>query len=163
MTVPVLRACRLTLVSVTLMLAATACATDSTTEDGTQDANVAGTWKGSILLTAAGENQSYPQIFVLNQSGATVTGMANFDPPDPNDAGTLTGTVAGSRLTFHITYASTPGVDDCGNYPVNGTATIDGGMMTITGGSATDCQGDGHGGHTRLTSYTFAGGTLTRQ
>jgi hypothetical protein len=140
---------------------AAACDSSSTGTETETDASVVGTWKGTVLVTG-GDQNAYPQILKLSQTGTAVTGTADYDPPDPDDVGTLTGSVSGSTFTFHIKYKSTPGIDDCGNYPVDGSAKIDGNKMTVTGGTAFECEGDGHGGHSTLVNLTLTGGTLTK-
>lgn len=96
--------------------------------------DVTGSWTGSSI---AGGN-SYPNTFSLVQRGTQVTGSAIAG----TSPGVITGSINGSRLTFHSEYPSI-------NYSSDATAITDGRTMS---GTFLDSQG---------TSGTFSAQNLT--
>jgi hypothetical protein len=148
------------IVSLIAVAGVAACGGYSSTDYVANNANLTGTWKGNLTATEGTQNATFAVTLALTQSGANLSGTAVYT--DNNDTNGITGTVSGSKITLHQV-ASASASDDCDKYPIDFGGTVNGTTMLITTVSGSDCQGDGHGGHSSLTPITAVSGSLTKQ
>ena len=146
------------------VLIAACSGSDTTGTDTSQSINVAGKWRVAFIGNEAGQTVNFTGIMNITQNGANLTGTTDDDPHQTNTTlGSLTGTMSGTTMTVHA-FGTGSTQDDCNKYPFDFTAEIatSGATGTLKGGTGTDCQGDGKGGHSKLTAVTITGGTLTK-
>jgi hypothetical protein len=143
-----------------LAMAATACGGYSTTDYVGGNANLTGTWKGNLTATEGTRSATFAVTLSLTQTGGNVSGTAVYS--DNSGTNAITGTVDGSRIALHQVAPVSPS-DDCDKFPVDFGGTVNGSTMLFTTVSGSDCQGDGHGGHSSITPITGISGSLTKQ
>lgn len=136
------RTCVLSLV-VVATLACGDSATGPTTIGSPAALNLAGTWTGVIGMPQSGN--SIRATWTASQTGLSVTGPIALTRPSDNIAfaGTLAGTLSGTRLllTYTIPRGNVPGFADCS---MSGTGSADASTATILGTltiTYTNCQG----------------------
>jgi len=116
-----------------------------------------GTWQGAINVPGVG---TMPLTFVLNQSGQTVSG--SYDAGGSNSYGPLAGTLANDIFSFTLTEQ----IPDCPGSTYNGSATLNGDVLTINNVDGLYCSSFAVSGITgtinrQATTYVVSGKVTT--
>jgi hypothetical protein len=130
--------------------------TDATDEE----LSLSGKWSGSMTLSIGGQTGSVVQLLELAQSGETVTGSETYQGDTYSRR--VQGSLVDATLTLVMTSPQKP-QDDCHLYPWTWTYMASGGSLTLNSVSGMDCEGNGIGGHKRLTPVSGGSGKLSKQ
>ena len=121
--------------------------------------DVTGTWTGTLSLVVAGTEELTPLTLVLVQSGKDVTGTLTV--AGTTRSGDIIGTVSSNSMLLSVSPQQDPS-DDCHLFSYELFFEGRGNTMNATDAGGVRCNGNGSGGHTGVSPFSAAMGTLTR-